>query len=108
MCSVSLSEIFMWRFRKASSRVRVSPGRVWFIMSRVNGDKVSDTMGQPNTHRAGESLVSLSGVFLYCNIARWKEYLSRLPSGAVLSVMRQTFYRPDTNLGSAVAIGVGN
>ena len=34
-------------------------------------------VGWPNTHIAGESLVSLSGVILYCSMTRWKTSASR-------------------------------
>ena len=44
-------------------------------------------MGRPKTHIAGDTLVSLSGQFLYCRIARWNESTSRSPLGPVLSVI---------------------
>ena len=49
----------------------------------------------PNTHIAGESFVSLSGVFLYCRMARWKASVPRSPLGPVLSViMRLIVFTP--------------
>ena len=54
---------------------------------------------RPKTHIAGESFVSLSGVFLYCRMARWKASVSSLPFGPVLSViMCLTVYTPTSAL----------
>ena len=44
-------------------------------------------IGRPNTDMAGDRPVSLSGVFRYCNIARWKASVSRLPLALVLFVI---------------------
>ena len=44
-------------------------------------------IGQKNTHMAGENLVALSGVFLYCNMARWNLSVARPPCGFVLSII---------------------
>ena len=41
----------------------------------------------PKIHMAGDSLVSGSGVFLYCSIARWKASTSSSPLAPVLLVM---------------------
>ena len=46
-------------------------------------------IGLPNMHMAGESFVSLSGVFLYCSMARWKESVSMSPEELVLSIRRR-------------------
>ena len=54
---------------------------------------------RPKTHIAGKSFVSLSGVFLYCRMARWKTAVSSLPFGPVLSViMCLTVYTPTSAL----------
>ena len=52
-------------------------------------------MGRPNTHCAGESLVLASGVLRYWRMARWSEFVSRLPCASVLSVIiRFTVFTP--------------
>ena len=54
---------------------------------------------RPKTHIAGESFVSLSGVFLYRRMARWKASVSSSPFGPVLSViMRLTVFTPTSAL----------
>ena len=45
------------------------------------------------------SFMSLSGVFLYCRMARWKASVSSSPFGPVLSViMRLTVFTPTSAL----------
>lgn len=52
-------------------------------------------MARPNTHIAGDSFVSLSGVFLYCKIARWNASVQSSPLGPVLSVIKRfTVFTP--------------
>ena len=52
-------------------------------------------IGCPNMHIAGENLVSLSGVFLYCRIARWDWSVLSSPLGLVLPVIRRlTVFTP--------------
>ena len=46
-------------------------------------------MGLPNTHIAGDSFVSLSGVLRYWSIALWKLLMSSSPLGPVLLVIRR-------------------
>ena len=52
-------------------------------------------IGCPNMHIDGENLVSLSGVFLYCRIARWNWAVLSSPLGLVLPVIRRlTVFTP--------------
>jgi hypothetical protein len=46
-------------------------------------------IGRPNMRMAGERFVFLSGVFLYCSMARWKESLSMSTEELVLSIRRR-------------------
>ena len=62
-------------------------------------------IGLPNTHMAGDSLVSGSGVFLYCRIALWRALVSSPPPGNVLEqIKRLTVFTPT----SALQLECGN
>ena len=93
VCSDHLSADFMCRMRRAASRVarvslHVSCGL--YLPGRIG---IRSLMGRPKTHIAEDNLVSLSGQFLYCRIARWNGSTSRSPLGAVLTViMRLTVF----------------
>jgi hypothetical protein len=43
-------------------------------------------IGPPNMHMARDRFVFLSGVFLYCSMARWNESVSMSPEELVLSI----------------------
>ena len=55
----------------------------WYL---PGGMGIKSLMARPKMHIAGESLVSLSGVFRYCSMARWKVSVSRSSFEAVLSM----------------------
>ena len=64
-------------------------------------------IGCPNMHIAGENLVSLSGVFLYCRIARWNWSVMSSPLGFCFACY-QALDRLHTNFCSTVAVRVGH
>ena len=78
----------MWQFHKASSRAsRVSLQLLWGEYL-PGGIGMKSLIGWPKMHIAGESFVSLSGVFLYWSITHWNASMSRSPLGPVLSAIR--------------------
>ena len=69
VCSVSLSAIFMWRFRRASSLASKVSRHVGCGSYLPGWIGIKSLIGLPKMHMAGERPVSLSGVFLYWSIA---------------------------------------
>ena len=87
MCSLKISASLMWRFLKASSRASLVSSQVRWGVYRPGRMGIKSLMGLPKRHEAGDSLVSLSGVFLYWSIALWKASGSRSPFEPVLFIM---------------------
>ena len=77
----------MWRFLGASFRLDRVSCKVWSGKYFPGWIGIKSRIGRPKIHMAGDSRVSLSGVLRYCRMARWKESVSRQPSGPVLSVI---------------------
>lgn len=82
------SSFLMWRFLSASSRAAKVSHHVLWGLYLPGGIGIKSRIGRPNTHIAGESFVSLSGVFLNLSIAHWNASVLRSPCGPVLSMMR--------------------
>ena len=57
------------------------------VVHIVQGGWVKSRIDLPNRYCAGDSVVSLTGVFRYCSMARCKASVSRSPLGLVFSVM---------------------
>ena len=76
---------FICRIRNASSRASSVSRQVLCGLYLPGGIGIKSLIGWPKMHVASESLVSLSGAFLYWSIARWNAFVSRLPSDPVLS-----------------------
>jgi hypothetical protein len=85
-CSDSLSAHCICLLLNASSRARGVLCHVRFGLYFPGGIRMKSLFGRPYMHMAGKSLVSLSGIFLYCNMVHWKETVSMSPEkGAWLS-----------------------
>ncbi len=89
VCSDHVSIMQICRLRRASSlavSVSCHVAWGWYFPGRTG---MKSRIGWPKTHIAGEILVTGSGVFLYCRMARWTASVSRSPFSPVLSVMRR-------------------
>ena len=89
VCSDRRSQSLMWRWRSASSRAIMVSIQLLCGLYRPGGIGIKSRIGRPNMHLAGDNFVSLSGVFLYCNIARWNASVLRSPLGLVFPVIKR-------------------
>jgi hypothetical protein len=79
----------MWRFLKSFYRASRVSLQVSWGEYLYGGIEMKSLIGWPKTHIAGESCVSLSGVFLHWSIARWNVSVSSSSLGPVLSAIRR-------------------
>ena len=79
----------MWRFLKSFYRASRVSLQVSWGEYLYGGIGMKSLIGWQKTHIAGESCVSLSGVFLHWSIARWNVSVSSSSLGPVLSAIRR-------------------
>ena len=97
VCSVKRSESRRWRCRSAISleqSVSCHVGWGWYLPGCMG---IKSLIWRPKTHIAGDSPVSLSGVFLYWSMARWKGSDCSFPSAPRLPErIRLTVFTPSS------------
>ena len=95
MYSDQYSADFMCRFLNAASlasRVSFQVGWGWYLPCGIG---MKSFMGSPNTHIAGDTFVTGSGVFRYWSMALCNISVSSCPFGPVLFVIRRfTVFTP--------------
>ena len=95
VCTVHRSASFMCLFLRASSVAARVSLQVGWGMLRPGSMSMKSLIGKPNTHWAGDSFVTGSGVFQYWSMARCRALVFRLLCGSVLLVMsRWQFLMP--------------
>ena len=98
VCSDHLSTVHMCLFLRASSHVFRVSHQVLCEVSCPRSIGIKSLVGLPNMHSAGDSLVSLSGQFLYCSIARWNLLVSSSPLLPQLSIILLIVFTPTSPL----------